>query len=63
MSCRCGEKGEFEEGIRALLIEKDNAPAWKFSSVSDVPEDVVNAFFQSPWDEASHPLAALGEQE
>lgn len=61
MSCRCGERGEFQEGVRALLIEKDNAPAWKFPSVSAVPADEVNAFFRSPWDEASHPLARLGE--
>lgn len=61
MSCRCGEMGEFQEGVRALLIDKDNAPQWKYASVADVPSDVVEKFFTSPWDAASHPLNTLGE--
>ena len=25
----CARNGEFVEGVRALLIDKDNAPAWQ----------------------------------
>lgn len=60
MSSRCGELGEFQEGVRALLIDKDNAPTWMFSLVSNVPADVVSGFFDNPYG-ANHPLATLGQ--
>lgn len=59
MSCRCGESGEFQEGVRALLIDKDMSPKWKFESVEDVPQDVVEHFFTSPWPADKHPLSGL----
>ncbi|MDC8830974.1 enoyl-CoA hydratase/isomerase family protein [Alteromonas gilva] len=59
MSCRCAESGEFAEGVRALLIDKDNQPAWRYKAVSDVPDAVVARHFDSLWQ--SHPLANLGE--
>jgi enoyl-CoA hydratase/carnithine racemase len=59
MSCRCGESGEFQEGVRALLIDKDMKPKWKYPSVSDVPKEVIEHFFTSPWAEDAHPLKAL----
>ncbi len=58
MSCRCGESGEFAEGVRALLIDKDKQPKWLYSSVDDVPQDVISQHFTSPW--STHPLARLG---
>ncbi|WP_394220320.1 enoyl-CoA hydratase/isomerase family protein [Alteromonas gracilis] len=59
MSCRCGESGEFQEGVRALLIDKDMSPRWKYKTVDDVPKEVVEHFFTSPWSKESHPLASL----
>ena len=59
MSCRCGQHGEFQEGVRALLIEKDLSPKWKYKRVEDVPEEVVASFFDSPWTNEAHPLADL----
>ncbi|MCW8092217.1 enoyl-CoA hydratase/isomerase family protein [Alteromonas sp. ASW11-130] len=61
MSCRCGEVGEFQEGVRALLIDKDGAPSWRFESVEDVPMSLVEHFFASPWASSEHPLSLLGE--
>lgn len=63
MSCRCGEYGEFLEGVRALLVDKDNSPKWRYSCVKDVPDEVVNGFFESPWSEHQHPLKDLAIQE
>ena len=40
---------EFAEGVRALLIEKDNTPKWQFSSIEAVPAKLVEAFFVAPW--------------
>ena len=48
---------EFAEGVRALLIDKDRNPAWQFSASRDVPEAVLDAFFEAPW--PTNPLADL----
>lgn len=61
LSCRCGEFGEFAEGVRALLIDKDMQPNWRYSSPAKVPKDVTEWFFTSPWADENHPLALLGE--
>jgi len=61
MACTCAELGEFKEGVRALLIEKDNQPKWQYSSVNDVPESIINKHFTPIWSEADHPLRHLQE--
>lgn len=48
---------EFAEGVRALLIDKDRKPAWRYTSTRDVPSEVVDSFFRAPWEQ--HPLADL----
>ena len=32
------EGNEFSEGIRALLVEKDMKPNWKYKSIEDIQE-------------------------
>lgn len=34
--------GDFEEGIRALMIDKDNSPKWTFNSIDEVDKDRIN---------------------
>lgn len=41
---------EFTEGVRALLIDKDKSPNWKFKHFSEVPCHVLEHFFSPPWD-------------
>lgn len=53
--------GDFVEGVRALLIDKDKQPRWRYATLADVPAAEVDAFFVSPWPEDGHPLKALGE--
>jgi enoyl-CoA hydratase/carnithine racemase len=48
----CFEQGDMQEGIRALIIEKDNQPRWK-------PAGSVVAFFRDRWQPSQHPLASL----
>jgi enoyl-CoA hydratase/carnithine racemase len=38
-------KGEFQEGIRALLIDKDGAPNWQFKAIEDVPTEFIDSFY------------------
>ncbi|EON12942.1 enoyl-CoA hydratase/isomerase family protein [Pandoraea sp. SD6-2] len=53
--------GDFVEGVRALLIDKDKQPRWCYATLADVPAAQADAFFVSPWPEDGHPLKALGE--
>jgi enoyl-CoA hydratase/carnithine racemase len=59
MAQQCFEQGDFIEGVRALLIDKDNSPRWRPSAVEDVTDAMVEAFFQNRWSTGAHPLAAL----
>jgi len=60
LSVKSGQFGEFVEGVRALLIDKDNAPQWHFDSIENVDKKVVDWFFESQWSQEQHPLAFLG---
>jgi enoyl-CoA hydratase/carnithine racemase len=42
---------EFFEGVRALLIERDNEPQWNPPTRSEVSEAIVNRFFEKLSDE------------
>lgn len=56
---RSGSQTETAEGIRALVIDKDNAPVWLPGRIEDVTPDMVQPFFRSPWPAHSHPLRWL----
>jgi len=36
---------EFAEGVRALLIDRDNAPKWTPSRIEDVTSEQIDEFF------------------
>jgi hypothetical protein len=61
LAVKSGRFGEFLEGVRALLIDKDNKPNWKYSSVELVDKEVLDWFFESKWLKESHPLIKLGK--
>jgi len=54
------EHGEVLEGVRALVIDKDNAPAWNPPSLEAVTPEMVDAFFAPVWPDHAHPLRHLG---
>ncbi|MDT4820854.1 Fatty acid oxidation complex subunit alpha [compost metagenome] len=58
MSLNACRHPEFPEGVRARLIDKDNAPRWHWPDVANIPEAVIEAHFQPAWNGA-HPLADL----
>jgi enoyl-CoA hydratase len=37
---------EFEEGVRALLIDKDHKPKWAYPSLKDISDEKVKSFFE-----------------
>ena len=44
---KCLEIGDFFEGVRAMLVEKDRKPVWNPSNINDVDEIRINNFFES----------------
>ncbi len=58
LQCAC--RPDFTEGIRALLIDKDQRPRWQPSTVAQVTPEWTEGFFTSPWKAHEHPLADLG---
>ncbi|MGD8172840.1 enoyl-CoA hydratase/isomerase family protein [Vibrio sp. TRT 21S02] len=62
LSVRSALLGEFQEGVRARLINKDDQPNWMFNSVNAVDEKVIDELFTSLWPEGEHPLKDLGQE-
>ncbi|HEY9281537.1 MAG TPA: enoyl-CoA hydratase/isomerase family protein [Eoetvoesiella sp.] len=61
VSLQCGVQGDFQEGIRALLIDKDKSPRWSPATLAGASEEWVQRFFVPGWpDSEPHPLADLG---
>jgi enoyl-CoA hydratase/carnithine racemase len=56
---RTFEHGEVLEGVRALVIDKDNAPRWNPPTLDAVTPEMVEAFFAPVWPAHAHPLRDL----
>lgn len=61
-SLHCAAHGDFAEGIRALLIDKDRQPRWNPTTLSEATPNWAESFFTSPFSAEAHPLADLGSQ-
>ena len=59
VSIQCCVLGDFAEGVRALLIDKDKAPHWRHRDVAGVSEADLAAMFGAPWGQAPGPLDDL----
>lgn len=55
----CFAQRDFVEGIRALLVDKDNRPRWHPPALAGVSDASVAAFFAPRWPPAEHPLRHL----
>ncbi|MTV41818.1 enoyl-CoA hydratase/isomerase family protein [Duganella radicis] len=53
------ENGEVIEGVRALVIDKDNQPKWHPATLDAVTEEMVQAMFAPVWPDYAHPLRSL----
>jgi enoyl-CoA hydratase/carnithine racemase len=57
---RAIEEGDFCEGVRAHLVDKDHRPGWAPATLREVRPERVRHFLSSPWRSDAHPLADLG---
>ena len=46
-TARSQEFGDFQEGIRAAVIDKDRTPLWKIKNLSEVSDEDLKPFFQT----------------
>ena len=55
----CFEQQEVVEGIRALVIDKDNLPQWRHKTVAEVSNAEIQYYFEPVWPDYAHPLHSL----
>ena len=55
----CFKHGEVLEGIRALVVDKDNVPRWSPASLCEIDIKLVESFFAQVWPDYAHPLRHL----
>lgn len=58
IAVQCSRHPDFAEGVRALLIEKDNQPNWQYE-LGAVPTDWTAEHFAEPWPQ--NPLFDLNQ--
>ena len=58
---RSFEHGEVIEGVRALVVDKDQKPQWRPASVAEVTREQVAAIFAPCWPARAHPLRDLSD--
>lgn len=60
VALQCCAHPDFAEGVRALLIDKDNKPRWTPATFAELSDEWIAAHFVEPrWPDATHPLADL----
>jgi enoyl-CoA hydratase/carnithine racemase len=61
MTQRLAAQGDFIEGVRAVIVDKDNKPKWRPATLAEVTDASVDVFFEDPWGGTQNPLATLEE--
>lgn len=59
LTCQFTIHPDFSEGVRALLIDKDQSPQWSPAHLDQVTTEWVNSHFIPLWKESNHPFKNL----
>ena len=62
VAIQCAASGTFQEGIRALLIDKDRNPQWQPATIEQTAGDWCNPYFSVSIDDPDHPLRHLDQE-
>jgi len=62
VALHCAAHGDFAEGIRALLIDKDKQPRWNPPTLAQADAALADSFIAMDWPDG-HPLADLGNDD
>ncbi|WP_243477514.1 enoyl-CoA hydratase/isomerase family protein [Orrella daihaiensis] len=60
VAIECCASGTFQEGIRAVLVDKDRSPKWEPATLEQTAGDWCNPYFEMSIDDPDHPLRHLG---
>lgn len=63
LACQCCIHPDFAEGVRALLVDKDQSPAWHPATLEEVTSDWVEGYFKPLWSKENSVLSNLGKNE
>lgn len=58
LSVQCARHPDFIEGVRALLVDKDQSPSWHPSTLAGVDTAWLDGHYVAPW-VGGHPLADI----
>ncbi len=61
LACQCCIHPDFAEGVRALLVDKDQSPKWQPATLEDVTSDWVEGYFKPLWTKENCVLKNLGK--
>lgn len=62
LAVQCTIHPDFAEGVRALLVDKDQNPQWTPATHQDLSQEWIDSYFVPLWTEQSHPLKNLHSQ-
>ncbi len=48
ISIQCAMHPDLQEGVRALLIDKDGQPQWSTQSVAEITDEMIAEYFETP---------------
>lgn len=60
VAIECAARGNFQEGIRAVLIDKDRNPTWQPVTLAETAGEWSSPYFALSVQDPAHPLAHLG---
>lgn len=60
VAIECVARGTFQEGIRAVLIDKDRNPQWQPATLAETAGQWCDPYFAVSIDDPDHPLRHLG---
>lgn len=63
LSCQCCLHPDFAEGVRALLVDKDQQPRWQPATMGDITQQWVDSYFTPLWSDETNPLKNLNKAE